>query len=59
MFDKQMFAGPLKNKEKTVIKQALLGSCLSTMPTSYHNAVTYGDGALPGAGPLSKLILGS
>lgn len=42
MLDKQMFAEMFKNNktEKTLIKQALLGSSLPTVPSSYYNIVS-------------------
>ena len=58
MFGKSMFAGPLRKSEteNTSNKQGLLGSFLSTIPCSYHNAVIYGDGFLPRAGPLPRFF---
>ena len=40
------------DQERTLVKQVLLGSSLSTTFSSY-NIVIYGDSSLPGAGPLS------
>jgi len=34
--------------ERTLIKQALLGSSLSAIPRSYYNIVIYGSSSLPG-----------
>lgn len=45
--------------ERTLIKVALLGSFLYTIPCSYHKVVIYGDSSLPGAGALSKFFLSS
>ena len=39
---------------RRMIKQGLLGSSLSTIPSSYHNVVIYGDNALPGASPVNS-----
>ena len=41
---------------RTLIKQALLGSFLSTIPSSCYNVVICRDSSLPGAGPSSKIF---
>lgn len=53
-----MFAEPSRdNRTGEELDQiALLGSSLSTTPTSYHNVVIYGDNSLPGASPLSQFF---
>ena len=37
-------------------RQTWLGSSLSTIRHSHHNAVIRGDGSLPGTGPPSKFF---
>lgn len=46
-------------RQRTLIKQVLLAPSLSAMPSSYHNAVIYGDRSLSGADPSFELFFGS
>ena len=60
MFGKRMFAGPLgKTLGRSLIRQALLNSSLSTIASSHYSVVICGDGSLSGAGPPSQSFMGA